>query len=349
MHANVTREHKLALIVGFSLVLVVGVLISDHFSKARSQQLATEMSPGTAERFGADTRGLRVIPESSQGPAIASGPQSFSNMPPSELPSSAEPSPLSTPMSTEIVMGRSPEEAVHGNGLLQRAIELGNGTGPLAGAIRTPLDSGEHPSGVRTIDPQTGQRQPGTMDPTLPRDPLVGQVTPPSTPEPARETLVNGVPRDLMKRHDVREGESIYRIAQETYGDGKLWPKLVEYNKGKMSANGSVREGVTLLLPPKEALLGKPLPSAPSDSEVAPRARTTPESRLESKPAVKPESKPDKTGRTYVVQKGDSLSEIAQRQLGSSRRWLELVELNKSTLPDADSLVVGMTLKLPAK
>jgi nucleoid-associated protein YgaU len=37
--AMMTREHKLALVIGFALVLVVGVLISDHFSSARLAQL----------------------------------------------------------------------------------------------------------------------------------------------------------------------------------------------------------------------------------------------------------------------------------------------------------------------
>jgi nucleoid-associated protein YgaU len=47
-----TREHKLALIVGFALVLVVGVLISDHLSGARHLDLAdsagaNSMTPAT--------------------------------------------------------------------------------------------------------------------------------------------------------------------------------------------------------------------------------------------------------------------------------------------------------------
>ena len=37
--ATVTRESKLALIIGFVLVLVVGVLVSDHFSQANSMSL----------------------------------------------------------------------------------------------------------------------------------------------------------------------------------------------------------------------------------------------------------------------------------------------------------------------
>lgn len=35
-----TRENKLALVVGFVLILVVGILISDHFSTARAQKFA---------------------------------------------------------------------------------------------------------------------------------------------------------------------------------------------------------------------------------------------------------------------------------------------------------------------
>ena len=35
-----TREQKLALIIGFSLVLLVGVLVSDHLSGARNAHLA---------------------------------------------------------------------------------------------------------------------------------------------------------------------------------------------------------------------------------------------------------------------------------------------------------------------
>ncbi len=40
--ATVTRESKLALIIGFVLVLVVGVLVSDHFSQANSMSLDSQ-------------------------------------------------------------------------------------------------------------------------------------------------------------------------------------------------------------------------------------------------------------------------------------------------------------------
>ena len=37
---HMTRENKLALVVGFGLILFVGILISDHFSTVRSQRAA---------------------------------------------------------------------------------------------------------------------------------------------------------------------------------------------------------------------------------------------------------------------------------------------------------------------
>ena len=40
-----TRENKLALVVGFGLILFVGILISDHFSTVRNQQVATLHKP----------------------------------------------------------------------------------------------------------------------------------------------------------------------------------------------------------------------------------------------------------------------------------------------------------------
>jgi nucleoid-associated protein YgaU len=40
-----TRENKLALVVGFGLILFVGILISDHFSTVRNQQVANLHKP----------------------------------------------------------------------------------------------------------------------------------------------------------------------------------------------------------------------------------------------------------------------------------------------------------------
>ncbi len=55
-------------------------------------------------------------------------------------------------------------------------------------------------------------------------------------------------------------------------------------------------------------------------------------------------------GRVYVVKKGDSLYNIAQKHLGKGSRYKEIVDLNKDLLPrGAASMKTGMKLKLPAK
>lgn len=58
-----TREHKLALLIGFSLVLVVGIVVSDHFSGARTSQLAEVLgAPDTAERDTVDQLAVNYQP-----------------------------------------------------------------------------------------------------------------------------------------------------------------------------------------------------------------------------------------------------------------------------------------------
>lgn len=52
-------------------------------------------------------------------------------------------------------------------------------------------------------------------------------------------------------------------------------------------------------------------------------------------------------GRTYVVQRGDTLWSIATRELGSGKRWTEISDLNDGLQPKA--LKTGQTITLPAR
>lgn len=345
-----TREHKLALIIGFTLVLVVGVLISDHFSKARASRVDNQVAEAPARNLAVD--GLRPVGMGSDGtfgPAMASA-GSMPGAPPSELPPVHEPMTQGYP--TGIVMGSTlPSESAEG----PISVDVQRYSAGAAGGPNTLM----HES-MRRLDPSAGSGE-GLMSPNVPepgavrpvqnvpsRSPLpeFAPVNPTPTPAPVvREDTVNGVPLRLCSRHDVKEGESIYRIAKEMYGDGTLWPKLREYNKGKIMDNGGMREGVTLLLPPKEALLGRPLPATVEPSTPRDARPARPGSTNRNETTVAAASK----ARTYVVQKGDILSEVARKMLGSSRRWTEIHELNKDILDSEDSLQVGMTLKLPAR
>ena len=58
---------------------------------------------------------------------------------------------------------------------------------------------------------------------------------------------------------------------------------------------------------------------------------------------------PDTWGQlyVYVVQRGDTLSEIAGDQLGDADRWHDLHEANKALISDPDEIRPGQVLVLP--
>jgi LysM repeat protein len=51
--------------------------------------------------------------------------------------------------------------------------------------------------------------------------------------------------------------------------------------------------------------------------------------------------------RTYTVQPGDTLSGIAQQQLGNASRWPEIFVLNRSIIQHPDRISPGQVLTLP--
>lgn len=52
--------------------------------------------------------------------------------------------------------------------------------------------------------------------------------------------------------------------------------------------------------------------------------------------------------RTYVVQYEDSLSKISLKMYGSAVKWRIIYEANRDILPSANSLKIGMKLRIPA-
>ncbi len=51
---------------------------------------------------------------------------------------------------------------------------------------------------------------------------------------------------------------------------------------------------------------------------------------------------------TVTVRRGDTLSALAERELGAADRWPELFQANRAQLDDPDDLVVGTRLLLPS-
>ena len=56
----------------------------------------------------------------------------------------------------------------------------------------------------------------------------------------------------------------------------------------------------------------------------------------------------EKEAKSYTIKSGDTLSDIAQEQLGDANRWKEIYEMNKDVIGDnPDMIHPGKKLKLP--
>jgi len=92
---------------------------------------------------------------------------------------------------------------------------------------------------------------------------------------------------------------------------------------------------VSLAAPPPEAL---PIMSSPSSAGAA-KAGVPATVATGSGGGVAP--------RIHVVQTGETLSRIATRYYGDSKRWNEIVAANRETITNPDRLTVGSSLKIP--
>ncbi len=335
-----TREHKLALIVGFALILVVGVFVSDHFSKARLAKPGDQLAMSSG------------MPSDRQVQPVA-----FPQQTPEPAPVAAAPTPPAPERQpAEFVNGERPRLDGGFAGDTSRGVPRtsGGGTVPLNPPSR------DLPVAMNVVNvPGEGVVPMGGRD-TRQSEEIVSK--PPAAPAPALP-----VSSGELRKHTVAKGDSLAKIAKRYYSDEKLWRKLAEYNSSRVNGQ-SVNTGVTLMIPPRDVLLGKATlapegarkPAAATGREQAstsgsgattsPRrnelAKTVPSGP--TKPEIKPPA-PKPVDRSYTVRSGDTLALIAQRELGSGKRWREIQELNAGVLDDDDTITVGMVLKLPAR
>jgi len=252
-----TRENKLALVVGFGLILLVGILISDHFSAARTQQAA-------------------------------------------ELTQVADPLDHSRWEDPDLI-----------------AIGAGSLTTPQpAGRLNRPANAYEEGSDrwagedVRPLD-RTATSSPGAIEMGRGPDSGVGLA----------EAEAEALP---YRFHDVRSGESLTSICRRYYGDISLLEELARFNG--MEDPNALSAGRRLRIP------------GAADLVRGSAADSTPPRRGQDR---------EEPAQTYTVREGDSLSEIAQRLLGSAKKYALIFECNRDVLQSPDDIRSGMVLKIP--
>ncbi|MCU1395609.1 MAG: hypothetical protein JWM34_4037 [Ilumatobacteraceae bacterium] len=132
--------------------------------------------------------------------------------------------------------------------------------------------------------------------------------------------------------HVVERHESFWSIAADSLGDGARWREIVELNAGREVAPGIVFDGTPDRLQPGWELMvpGGEVAVVASTSSAAP------------------------IGRDVVVERGDTLSGIAARELGDAADWPAIWDVNhgrafgERTFDDPDLILPGWDLVLPS-
>lgn len=180
---------------------------------------------------------------------------------------------------------------------------------------------------------------------------------------PAQQTENTEQSGDVAKgslpgEYTVKEGDTLFSIAQNYYDDGYKYPELVEANS--LANENAITAGQVLEIPKldesgEEVALATPTPTP--DPTIAPEAPKAPEAPSAPTAPTTPAEGGiggaenatiwgDKiTGDTYIVQPGDWLSKIAGRAYGDVMTYEKIAQANNITNPDA--IEVGMTLKIP--
>lgn len=141
--------------------------------------------------------------------------------------------------------------------------------------------------------------------------------------------------------YKVQPNDSYWKIAERLYGNGAYFKALAEHNIHRQASPDRLQPG-TLISAPTVAELERSYP------DLCPKANHRVASAARS--PVMGASAISGGRRTYVVQAGDTLVDIAKFELGKQSRWSEIYDLNRDRLgEDFDYLAPGTQLVLPDK
>ncbi|WP_282203442.1 LysM peptidoglycan-binding domain-containing protein [Kitasatospora fiedleri] len=146
---------------------------------------------------------------------------------------------------------------------------------------------------------------------------------------------------------DARPADSLWSIAERQLGSGERWTEIAKLNAGRPMDGSGTRFDADRPIQPGWQLL-MPADAAPDTGPAATARSTT------GTPPALPAAPAAPAHGSVTVHSGDSLSAIAQRELGDGDRWPELFEANKGVaapdgekLTDPDVLAPGMVLTVP--
>ncbi len=155
-------------------------------------------------------------------------------------------------------------------------------------------------------------------------------------------------PESLPGKYTIKEGDTLFTIAEKYYNDGYKYPEIA--NANSLTNVDAIEVGQTLEIPkPAEDLAAVPSPEETTQPEESPQMEPTPQPDITGDVGV---GGADTTiwgskieGDSYTVVEGDWLSTIAARAYGDILAYPKIAEANNIQNPDL--ILPGQVLKLP--
>ena len=142
-------------------------------------------------------------------------------------------------------------------------------------------------------------------------------------------------PENLPGKYKVKQGDTLYLIAEKYYQDGFKYNEIAKANN--LTDENNIEVGQVLEIPKVETMAATLKPSeTPEPTESIPPAPTL---------SAETTWGPKITGNTYTVVEGDWLLKIAGRAYGDISAYWTLAEANN--IPNPDYILPGMVLTIP--
>lgn len=168
-------------------------------------------------------------------------------------------------------------------------------------------------------------------------------------------------PEQLPGKYTVKEGDTLFTIAEKYYKDGLKYTEIAKANN--LTDVNTISVGQVLEIPKVESAIAQASPEVTSSPEatVSPQPTASPEASVSPSPTAIPSPEeiagtgtgggnttiwgPRIEGNTYTVVEGDWLSTIAGRAYGDIFAYEKLAKANN--IPNPDLIVPGTVLTIP--
>ena len=331
-----TRENKLAMVVGFGLLLFVGILVSDHFSTAQRQ--------GSANLDRPDPSRIRVARQISIAPIAGA----------------------TTVQTTEVMAANTSNDVRPTSNLIaapQQEVPRTTGVRPISNvpntAPETVIASTEKSKTTKVQESEPGVQ----LHPIAEGETLYSICAKEYGDGSLWKELAEYNKKALPNAAKLRKGVTLRLPPVEQLRRGAVLASTVKGARvsvtpqeqegaalhGSANLNSKFNEQAPLLAaadiasvemsPTKTGAQGGVIEVVVANAKPAATKTST---QVTSNQANK-----SATATTYVVQKGDTLSSIAKNKLGKTSRWKEIADANGSTLSNPTALSPGMSIQIP--